>query len=114
MKRLTKRIIKSINEFCEPKQDYVVFPEIHSKASAQEICTSHGGTLVFPKSKLEDQNIFKTMKDHYKKCIPSKRAYSNIGKLIWLGSQSSSQSWWEDNKDNIGFTNYTNLLCKSM
>ena len=27
---------------------------------------------------------------------------------IWLGSQSTSQSWWEENKDNIGLTNYSN------
>ena len=107
-KRSIKKNIQSIKELCEPKQDFVVFPESHSNASAREICASHGGTLLLPRSKSENQNIMNIMKKHHEKCVPSKHTRSYIEKLIWLGLRSSSRNWLDNNGDIIGNSNYTN------
>ena len=108
IKLSTKTSIQTITELCKHERYFVVFTESHSKASAKDICTSHGGRLVLPGSKTENQNIFESLKDHDSKCLPSNRANSNIGKLIWLGLQSSSRGWEDDNGDSLGPENYTN------
>lgn len=108
IKRSSRKRLPSIKELCKPLQDFVVFPESHSNASAHEICTSHGGTLVLPKSKFEDKEIFKIIKKHYDKCFPSKHVIPYNDKLIWLGLQSSSRNWIDDNGHIMGSANYTN------
>ena len=100
--------IQNITQFCEKKQELVVFAQSHSKESAHQICSSHGGNIVLPKSKSEDQKVFEIMKNHKDSCTPPDRANSNLGKLIWLGLQSSSRNWYGTNGDVLSHTNYSN------
>ena len=108
IKLATVKNVQSIAQFCEKEQGLVVFAQSHSNASARQICSSYGGNIVLPKSKSEDQKVFEIMKNHHDSCTPPTRAYSNIGKLIWLGLQSSSRNWYGANGDALGPTNYSN------
>ena len=101
--------IESLEELCKEENSLVVFPEPNSRRVAIATCTAHGGTLVVPKSKSENDELYDIMKSHENKCVHQNRVLSNNGKLLWLGITSYDRVWSTINSEHVIVpVNYTN------
>jgi hypothetical protein len=98
--------VDNILEFCEQEKSHVVFTKTQSIKWANETCTSHGGSLLVPRSEKENQKVFKIMQNHVDTCMPRNRGNYNSGKLIWLGLRSEDRTWFQSTVGDISYTNW--------
>lgn len=97
---------EDISQFCKDEKRLVVFPESQSIEAAHETCSSHGGTLVVPKTEIENQDVLNLMQKHLGSCIPENRGNVNFGKLIWLGLKTHSHKWFVSEDNGLSYDNW--------
>ena len=100
--------LKSISLLCEKKKTLVIFPEKTSYGGAKSLCDIHGGRLVTPYSKNEEDEILDVLEKHKESCLAPANNLQD-GKVVWLGMEKKDRVWYVHNSyDELGPLNYTN------
>lgn len=102
---------EDLKTFCKEDERLIVFPKRHPKNDARDICTSHGGQLITPNSREENEKMMRLLHKHKDACMENNPANpSNTGKAAWLGLTRQNYIWYSLNADGdqsiLNFTNW--------
>ena len=100
--------LQNSSSLCKRKKTLVIFPEKTSYDGAKSICDIHGGKLVTPFSRDEEEELVGILEEHNESCLETS---SNIqqGKAVWLGMEKTNRVWYAHNDHGkLSTLNYTN------
>ena len=81
-------------EMCRKESLFVVFPHPAGIHQANKICQIHGGSVVVPRSKEENDKFFEILEEHNSTC-QNTELFGEIskGKFAWLGLEKHGKVW---------------------
>jgi len=80
--------------FCEPVENFVLFPQKRLFKEAKTICEIHGGQLAVPNSDEEHAKVMKILKNSKEKCIVKTEEIQDEV-VSWLGATMKDQKWYQ-------------------
>ena len=97
--------LKDASTFCKDTRQLLIFPKMLSFLQAKKTCIAHGGVLVVPKSKEENNLMKKIVYDFKKQCIRS----GDSGKInmAWIGAKKNRYKWYEIDDNRNAELNFT-------
>ena len=102
------------SQFCSDSNTLVVFPEKRSYNDARSLCDIHGGQLVVPFSKRNEEDIMNILKMHESSCLSFSNELQD-DKAVWLGMERQDKKWYIPNANNqlrpINYTNWNSSYC---
>ena len=90
--------IKNIVDFLKNKKELIIFPKRQLISSANETCSSHGGSIVIPESKMENEDVLRLLLQHRKLCLDEFTITKDREMGIWLGLVNSESNWFKLNE----------------
>ena len=96
----------NLDDLCETETSLVMFPGWYNHEESKTICAIHGGNVVVPRSKIENEEVRKVLSQHEEYCMNS--AFEPW-EGIWINLEFYQSSWYEFD-DNIPMkeANHTN------
>jgi hypothetical protein len=80
--------------FCEPVENFVLFPEKRLFNEAKIICEIHGGQLAVPNSDKEHEKVMKMLNNSKEKCVVNTEAIQ-AEVVSWLGATMKDRKWYQ-------------------
>ena len=99
--------------FCTKDEMLVIFPQRHPLNIATRLCASHGGKIVTPKNKDQNDQVMNILRKHSTSCLNDDVPHAaNRNIAAWLGLKYKDYLWYEvdDGKiiANVTYSNWNN------
>jgi len=86
--------------FCKEDGRLIVFPKRQPKPIGRDLCNSHGGQLITPSSKKENDKMMRLLMEHKDVCMEKNPENpANTGKAVWLGLTKENNTWYSLHAD---------------
>ena len=92
-------ILKPINQitvFCQSNNRFLIFPQRHLLRSANDVCSTHGGSMVAPGSKIDNTLVRQILSRNPKTCSNNFLTEKKDGLGLWLGLKKVGSDWFRE------------------
>ena len=110
--RFTNVIVKSMRDivsFCKSENWFVIFPQRYLISYANDLCSTHGGTMLVPDSREETNTVRDILSKHQNTCSSSASSKKKGEIGVWLGLDKKGPTWFKStDKNNLSEMTYYN------
>jgi hypothetical protein len=94
-KRVRIEYVEDISLFCKQQKSIVIFPKIRLLTNAQDICFTHGGSIITPASEKENIAVRNILSQNKEICSNSFLSGKKSETAVWLGLAKNQSTWVE-------------------
>ena len=119
---VTGEKVQDLSTLCKEEKTIIISTQKQTFKKARDICQIHGGRLVVPKSKEENDEVIQLLSKHERSCLVQESCVSESRMnnwdcymdepVTWIGLKQKGTMWFELDKPQIGINienlNYTN------
>ena len=100
--------IKDRSNFFKKKKMLVIFPKQEFLNTANETCSSYGGSIVTPESEMENEEVLNILLEHRQLCLPEISSDIEVGAWVGLVTLESGWARYNEQHELVQHNSYSN------